>query len=92
MPEISRSFGIVVSMYAEEGNPHHRPHLHARYDGFVAVYAFDEIELVAGWLPRRQQRMIERWAARHREELLACWSRLHERRPAFTIEPLRRGR
>ena len=58
MPEIARFFGIIIRMYAEPNAPHHRPHFHAYYQGDVGVYAIDTIELIAGQLPRRQQRLI----------------------------------
>ena len=53
MPEISRFFGIVIRMYVEAGGPHHRPHFHAYYQEHVGIYAIDEIEFIAGGLPRR---------------------------------------
>lgn len=76
-------------MYAEAGGPHHRPHFHAYYQEFVAVYSFDDVELIAGSLPRKQTRLVEAWAELHKEELLTCWNRLqHGQRPA-KIAPLK---
>jgi hypothetical protein len=69
MPEISRFFGLSVRMYAEPNAPHHRPHLHAYYQNEVAVIAIDDVELIAGSLPRRQRRLIEAWAELHQAEL-----------------------
>ena len=89
MPEIARFFGIIIRMFAEPGAQHHRPHFHAYYQDDVAVYAIDAIELLAGTLPRRQQRFVEAWAELHREELLEDWSRLQYGRAPFKIEPLR---
>lgn len=31
MPELARFFGIIITMYAELGAPHHQPHFHAYY-------------------------------------------------------------
>ncbi len=89
MPEISRFFGIIIRMYAEPNAPHHRPHFHAYYQGDVGVYAIDTIELIAGQLPRRQQRLIEAWIELHHEELLTDWERLQAGRAPFKIDPLR---
>jgi hypothetical protein len=47
MPEISRFFGIIIRMYMEPNQPHHRPHFHAYYHENVAIYAIDEIELIS---------------------------------------------
>ena len=76
-------------MYAEPNAPHHRPHFHAYYQGDVGVYAIDTIELIAGQLPRRQQRLIEAWIELHHEELLTDWKRLQAGRVPFKIDPLR---
>ena len=89
MPEIARFFGIIIRMYAEAGGPHHRPHFHAYYQQEVAIYTLDSIDLIAGTLPRQQQRFVEAWAELHRQELLTAWERLQDGRLPGTIEPLR---
>jgi hypothetical protein len=88
MPEICRFFGIIIRMYTEPLAPHHRPHFHAYYQDSVGVYAIDTIELIAGELPRRQQRLVEAWAELHHEELLADWEQLQSGRTLFKIDPL----
>lgn len=75
-------------MFAEAGGQHHRPHFHAYYQDDVAIYGIDEIESLAGSLPRRQQRLVEAWAELHQQELLECWERLQQGRPPRKIEPL----
>ena len=89
MPELARFFGIIIRMYAEAGGPHHRPHFHAYYQEEVAIYTIDSIDLIAGSLPRPQQRLVEAWAEIHREELVANWERLQQGRSPDRIEPLR---
>ena len=89
MPEISRFYGIIVRMFMELSSPHHRPHFHAYYQDQVVIMAVDEIETLAGGLPRRQQRMVEAWAEIHQRELLEDWNRLQAGRPPIKIEPLR---
>jgi Domain of unknown function (DUF4160) len=89
MPEIARFFGIIIRMYVEAGGPHNRPHLHAYYQDEVAIYGVDSIDLLAGSLPRPQQRLVEAWAELHQAELLANWQRLQEGRSPANIEPLR---
>jgi hypothetical protein len=88
MPEIARFFGIIIRMYAEAGGPHHRPHFHAYYQQEVAIYGIDSIDLIAGSLPRQQQRFVEAWAELHRQELLANWALLQEGRLPTKVEPL----
>jgi hypothetical protein len=89
LPEIARFFGIVIRMFAEPGAPHHRPHFHAYYQGATAVYGLDEIEIIGGGLPRRQQRFVEAWTELHRNELMANWDRLQNGRSPEEIAPLR---
>jgi hypothetical protein len=88
MPEISRFFGIIIRMYMEVGEPHHRPHFHAYYQDAVAVYGLDPIDHISGGLPRRQQRLVEAWAELHRDELIADWQLLQQGRRPNPITPL----
>jgi len=88
VPEIARFFGIIIRMYAEAGEPHNRPHLHAYYQEEVAIYTIDSIDLLAGALPRQQQRLVEAWAELHQAELLANWERLQQGHSPVKIEPL----
>ena len=89
MPEISRFFGIVIRMFMEPSTPHHRPHFHAYYQDQVAIFAIDRLEMIAGSLPKRQQRLVEAWAEIHLPELLADWDRLQNGQPPAKIDPLR---
>lgn len=88
MPELSRFFGIVIRMYMEAGEPHNTPHFHAYYQDEAAVFGFDPVELLAGRLPRRQQRLVEAWAELHQDELADDWARLQAGRPHIPIDPL----
>lgn len=89
MPELSRFFGIIIRMYWEAAAPHHAAHFHAYYQDDVAVYAIDPVELIAGSLPRRQQRLVEARAELHQAELAADWERLQTGQRPVPIEPLR---
>jgi Domain of unknown function (DUF4160) len=89
VPEISRFFGIIIRMYAEASDPHHRPHFHAYYQEEVAIYGIESVDLIAGSLPRQQKRFVDAWAELHRQELLANWERLQEGRLPAKIEPLK---
>jgi hypothetical protein len=76
-------------MFVEPASSHHRPHFHAYCQDDVAVVAIDVVEVIAGTLPRRQQRLVEAWAELHQQELLDDWERLQKGQPARKIEPLR---
>ena len=89
MPELSRFFGIIIRMYMESGVPHHRPHFHVYYGDEVAIFSLDTIELMAGSLSRRQQRLVEAWGELHQAELEANWQRLQAGQAPQPIDPLR---
>ena len=88
MPEISRFFGIVIGMFWELNLKHHLPHFHARYQGHKASFGLDPIELLAGSLPIRQQRLVEAWAELHQEELMKDWELLISGENPNPIRPL----
>lgn len=89
VPELSRFLGIVIRMYTEVGVPHHVPHFHGYYHGVVGIFSIDPIELMAGSLPRRQQRLVEAWAELHQDELAAAWRLLQNGAKPIPIEPLK---
>jgi hypothetical protein len=89
MPELSRFFGLTIHMFVERGARHHRPHFHVYYQDMVASYSIDSLELLAGKLPKRQQRLVEAWGELHQAELLNNWQRLQNDQPSVRINPLR---
>lgn len=66
-----------------------RAHFHAYYQNDVAVFTIDPVEMIAGGLPRRQQRLVEAWAELHQTDLANDWERLHIGQRPEPIEPLR---
>jgi hypothetical protein len=85
MPEISRFFGIVITMYMRDHNP---PHFHARYGEQEAEFSINDLRLLVGELPSRITSFVLEWAFLHREELLANWDAIREERPLKKIQPL----
>lgn len=75
-------------MFTEAGGPHHRAHFHAYHGDDVAIYAISPVELIAGALPRRQQRFVEAWAELHQNELLSAWKLLQAGQIPSPIAPL----
>jgi hypothetical protein len=62
VPELSRFFGIIIRMFVETGESHHRVHFHAYYQDDAATFAVDTIECLAGSLSTAQRRLVEAWA------------------------------
>ena len=86
MPEISRFFGIIITMYY---NDHVPPHFHARYDGDRASIGIESLQILEGSLPPRALGLVMEWALVHKSELLNDWSLAQSRFPLKSIEPLR---
>ena len=86
MPEISRFFGIVVSMYFDDHGP---PHVHARYGSDVVRVAIETTQILSGSLPPRALALLLEWMVIHRVELDDDWSRARSGRPLAPIDPLR---
>lgn len=88
MPILSMFHGIIIRMQSEKGEKHHKPHLHATYNGEEVVMGVDG-EIIEGNLPRKQQKLLEAWIILHEEELKANWEILSEGKEFFKIDPLR---
>jgi hypothetical protein len=82
--EISRFYGIVIRMLANEHAP---PHFRARYgDAEVSVSIRDGV--VTGQFPASARRLVLEWCDRHKNELLANWERLRAGKPPRPVPPL----
>lgn len=85
MPEISRFYGIVITMYW----PDHPPaHFHARYASASAKIEIGTGALLAGMLPSRALSMVRQWEAMNRGGLTANWVRARANEPLVRIDPL----
>jgi len=71
MPVIARFYGIVIKMYFRE---HGTPHFHALYGEYNGVFNIETLEMMAGDLPRRAQKMIREWAQLYQNDLLNMWN------------------
>ena len=76
-------------MFAERDAPHHLPHFRARYQEHLASFSMEPIELIAGYLPKKQQRLVEAWAELHKEELMKDWELLDQGSKPLPIDPLK---
>ncbi|PVE44168.1 DUF4160 domain-containing protein [Limnohabitans planktonicus] len=85
MPEISRFFGIIITMYYDDHNP---PHFHVRYNEHKAEISISNLALLAGRLPPRVMGMVMEWASLHQTELVADWALACEEAELKKIAPL----
>ena len=86
MPQLSRFFGIIISMYFRDHNP---PHFHAKYNEYKCVVDIENLEVTEGDFPSRALKMVLEWAALHKDELLENWQEAQGEGNFKKIEPLK---
>ena len=84
MPEISRFYGIAITMNYNEHNP---PHFHALYQGYEVSIEI-KTGVVKGSMPKRALKMVFEWLDLHKTELLADWDLAQDRKSLIKIQPL----
>jgi hypothetical protein len=85
MPEISRFFGIVVRMFYHDHSP---PHLHAEYQGNLAIIDFRGNVLRGDLGSRTALRLLREWIDLRVAALEEDWALARERAELKKIEPL----
>jgi hypothetical protein len=81
-------YGIIIRMYFLDTQHHGVPHVHARYGEFEASLGIEDGEVLAGYLPRKQLRLVQAWIELHRDELMADWELAAAGEMPYKIEPL----
>jgi hypothetical protein len=84
VPEISRFFGVVIRMLANEHAP---PHFHASHGEYEVTITIRD-GVVTGSFPGRALRLVLEWRDLHQDELMANWDRLAAGQPPRPIAPL----
>jgi hypothetical protein len=70
MPTISIFFGIMIRMFFPDIEKHKKPHLHADYQGQVAVYSIEDGSVLAGNLPPNKHKLVVAWIEIHCETIM----------------------
>lgn len=84
MPTISMFYGILIRMYYDDHNP---PHFHAYYNNYEAVITLNG-EVINGYFPKKQLKLVEAWVIIHKKELEANWLLCKNNEEVFNIQPL----
>jgi hypothetical protein len=74
MPIIAMFYGIIIRMFYRDNQQHHLPHVHAEYQGQVAVFSIPEGTLLDGEIPTTKQKLVVAWIEIHKDELIADWN------------------
>ncbi len=88
MPTISMFYGVLIRMFFYDTEKHNVSHIHAEFQGQVAVYSIPEGELLAGKLPPNKHKMVVAWIAIHEDELIADWELAVNGKKPFPIRGL----
>ncbi len=88
MPTISMFYGILIRMFFKDTDKHNLPHIHAEYQGEVAVYSIPDGNLLAGKIPFKKEKLVIAWIEIHHEELLADWELAVNGQVPFKIKGL----
>jgi hypothetical protein len=81
-------YGILIRMFFFDTDKHKLPHVHAEFQGSVAVYSIPDGELLAGMLPTKKHKMVVAWIAIHEDELMADWELAVNGKKPFQIRGL----
>jgi len=57
MPTISMFYGIIIRMYYAPGE-HNPPHIHGYYQDSTIVIGIHDCEIIEGYIPLRQLRLL----------------------------------
>ncbi len=67
--------GIKFEVRTKEGN-HTIPHVHAEYDKYNVSIEIESGKILAGNLPRSQQKIASDWVVSNKERLLSKWNNI----------------
>ncbi|MBO5348494.1 MAG: DUF4160 domain-containing protein [Clostridia bacterium] len=87
MPLISQFYGILIYIYKEIGGHHKEPHIHIKYNEYELSMSLKG-EILDGYLPKRQMKLLEAWYELHSEELIASYYNYNEYGEAIKIKGL----
>lgn len=88
MPIVSQFYGIIISMYFNDTDRHHLPHIHVQYAEYRCTYDFDG-NILSGSIPNKQRKLVEAWIEIRKEELITLWNILQDGNKGFSIDPIK---
>lgn len=88
MPIVSQFYGIIISMYFNDTDRHHLPHIHVQYAEYRCNIDLDG-NILSGTIPNKQKKLVFAWIELRKEELITLWNMLQSGNGTFTIEPLK---
>lgn len=81
-------FGVIIRLFFKDNRQHNLPHIHAEYQGQVAIFSIEDGSILEGAIPPGKQKLVVAWIEIHREELFADWKLAVEGASVFKIKGL----
>lgn len=88
LPIVSQFYGIIISMFFNDTDKHHLPHIHIQYAEYRCTFDF-EGNILSGNIPNKQKKLVVAWIEIRKEDLITLWNMLQNGDGCFTIEPLK---
>ena len=88
MPIVSQFYGIIISMFFNDIDKHHLPHIHVQYDKYRCTFDLKG-NILSGNIPNKQIKLVQAWIELRKEDLITLWNTLQNENGSFTIEPLK---
>ncbi len=88
LPIISQFYGIIISMFFNDIDKHHKPHIHVQYGEFNCTFDF-EGNILSGKIPNKQRKLVEAWIELRKDDLNVLWKIVQDGSGSFYIEPLK---
>lgn len=85
MPEISRFYGIIISLFWRDHNP---PHIHFAYGEYECTISIID-RVVDGKAPAKVIAKVNEWIDLHEPELLTAWENAQNGLQFGKITPLK---
>ena len=89
MPSISMFYGIIIYIYFEDNQQHKKPHIHAKYGEYKAVFSIKDAEIIEGKFPPKETRYVQTWISLREKELMANWDLAVNNESTYKVDPLR---
>ena len=85
MPEISRFYGIRITIYFDDHPP---SHFHAEYGEHEAVFSITDGKMTNGKLPKTAKKLVTKWYELQKENIFKAWEQIQNDEVFDKVPPL----
>jgi len=85
MPEISRFYGIRITIYFDDHPP---SHFHTEYGEHQAVFSIKDGKIINGKLPNIAKKLVKKWYKLQKENILKAWEQIQNDEVFEKVPPL----